>query len=57
MSRLIHATFETKQYAVFKTTKHLLSFVILKTKVDYQVVAPFALQEETTAAISEAFSV
>ena len=45
---LLDATYKTTKYAV------PLFFVVVKTNVDYQVVASFALQDETTAAISEA---
>lgn len=48
---LLDATYKTTKYAV------LLFFVVLKTNVGYQVVASFALPDETTAAISEALSV
>ena len=46
-------------YAAYKTTKYslLLLFVVVKTNVNYQVVASFLLQDETTAAIAEALSV
>ena len=42
--------------ATYKTTKYSipLFFVVLKTNVDHQVVAPFALHDETTSAIKEA---
>ena len=45
--------------ATYKTTKYLLPlfFVVVKTNVNYQVVASFLLQDETTAAITEALSV
>ena len=42
--------------ATYKTTKYAipLFFVALKANVDCQVVASFALQDETTSAIKEA---
>ena len=42
--------------ATYKTTKYAtpLFFVVLKKKFDYQVVASFALQDETTSTIKEA---
>ena len=45
--------------ATYKTTKYLLPlfFVVVKTNVNYQVVAPFVLQDETTAAITEVLPV
>ena len=43
----------------YKTTKYSLPllFVVMKTNVNYQVVASFVLQDKTTAAITEALSV
>ena len=45
--------------ATYKTTKYSipLFFLAVKTNVDYQVVGSFAVQDETTEAISEALSV
>ena len=45
--------------ANYKTTKYWLPlfFVVVKTNVNYQVVASFVLQDETTAAITEALSI
>ena len=45
--------------ATYKTTKYSLPlfFVVVKTNINYQVVASFLLQDETTAAITEALSV
>ena len=45
--------------ATYKTTKYSLPlfFVVMKTSVNYQVVASFVLQDETTPAITEALSV
>ncbi|XP_066935327.1 uncharacterized protein [Clytia hemisphaerica] len=45
--------------ATYKTTKYSLPlfFVAVKTNVDYQVVASFVTQDETTAAITEALSI
>ena len=42
--------------ATYKNTKYAipLFFVVLKTNVDYQVVASFSLQDETTSAVKEA---
>ena len=47
---LLDATYKTAKYAV------PLFFVAVKTNVDYQVVGSFAIQDETTDAIAEAFS-
>ena len=44
------ATFKTTNYAI------QLFFLAVKTNVDYQVVGSFAVQDETTDAISEGFS-
>ena len=45
--------------ATYKTTKYSipLFFFATKTNVDYQVVGSFAVQDETTNAISEAISI
>ena len=45
--------------ATYKTTKYSLPlfFVVVKTNVNYQVVALFVLQDEATAAITETLSV
>ena len=45
--------------ATYKATKYSLPlfFVVMKTNVNYQVVASFILQDETTAAITEALSI
>ena len=45
--------------STYKATKYSLPlfFVVMKTNVNYQVVASFILQDETTAAITEALSV
>ena len=45
--------------ATYKTTKYVipLFFVFLKTNTDYQVVASFAGQDETTAAMTEALGI
>ena len=42
--------------ATYKTIKYVIPifFVVLKTNVDYQVVASFALQNDTTSANKEA---
>ena len=45
---LLDVTYKTAKY----TTPHF--FIVLKTNLDYQVVASFALQDETTSAIKEA---
>ena len=45
---LLDTTYKTTEYAM------PLFFVVLKTNVDYQVVASFALQDETTSAIKDA---
>ena len=44
--------------AAYKTTKYSVPFffVTVKTNVDYQVVGSFAIQDETTDAISEVLS-
>lgn len=48
---LLDATYRTTRYAL------PLFFVVVKTNVDYQVVASFAIQDETTSSIMEALSV
>ena len=48
---LLDATYKTTKYAI------PLFFVVLKTNTDYQVVASFAVQDETTAAITEALDI
>ena len=48
---LLDATYKTTRYAI------PLFFLALKTNVDYQIVGSFAIQEETTAAITEALGV
>ena len=44
---LLDATYKTTKYAI------LLFFVVLKSNVDCQAVASFALQDETTSAVKE----
>ena len=48
---LLDATHKTTKYAI------PLFFLAVKTNVDYQVVGSFAMQDETTDAISEAISI
>ena len=48
---LLDATYKTTRYAV------PLFFLAVKTNVKYMVVGSFAVQDETTDAISEALSV
>ena len=48
---MLDATFKTTNYAI------QLFFLAVKTNVDYQVVGSFAVQDETTDAISEAVSI
>ena len=48
---LVDATYKTTKYAI------PLFFVVVKTNSDYQVVASFAVQDETTAAITEALGI
>ena len=48
---LLDATYKTTKYAI------PLFFVVVKTNSDYQVVASFAVQDETTAAITEALGI
>lgn len=45
--------------ATYKTTKYALPlfFVAVKTNVDYQIVASFVIQDETTESITEALGV
>ena len=45
--------------ATYKTTKYSLQlfFVVVKTNVNYQVVASFVVQDETTMAITEALRI
>lgn len=45
--------------ATYKTTKYALPlfFVVVKTNVDYQIVASFVTQNETTESIAEALGV
>ena len=45
--------------AIYKSTKYSLPlfFVVVKTNVDYQVVASFVVQDETTAAVTEALRI
>ena len=45
---LLDATYKTTKYSI------LLFFVAVKTNVKYMVVQSFAIQEETTEAITEA---
>ena len=45
---LLDATYKTTKYSI------LLFFVAVKTNVKYMVVWSFAIQEETTEAITEA---
>ena len=47
---LFDATYKTIQYAV------PLSSVVVKTNIDYKIVASFAIQDETTECITEALS-
>ena len=47
---LLDATYKTTRYAV------PLFFVVVKTNIDYQVVASFVVQDETTESITEALS-
>ena len=43
---------------IYKTTKHAIPlFSVVKTNGDYQVVASFVVQDETTAAITEALDI
>ena len=48
---LLDATYKTTKYAI------PLFFVVVKTNSDYQVVASFAVQDETTAAITESLGI
>ena len=48
---LLDATYKTTKYAI------PLFFVVVKTNSDYQVVASFAVLDETTAAITEALGI
>ena len=48
---LLDATYKTAKYAI------PLFFLAVKTNVDYQVVGSFAMQDETTDAISKAVSI
>ena len=48
---LLDATYKTTKYAV------PLFFVVVKTNVDYQVVASFATQDEKCETIMEALSI
>lgn len=45
--------------ATYKTTKYSipLFFLAVKTNVDYQIIGSFAMQDETTIAITEALSI
>ena len=45
--------------AMYKTTRYVIPpfFVVIKTNSDYQVVASFAVQDETTATITEALGI
>ena len=45
--------------ATYKTTKYSipLFFIVVKTNVDYQIVGLFAIQDETTDAITEALEI
>ena len=45
--------------ATYKTTRYTLPliFIVVKTNVDYQTVASFAIENETYEAISEAVAV
>ena len=48
---MLDATYRTTRYAL------PLFFIVVETNVDYQVVASFVIQDETTSAIMEALSV
>lgn len=48
---LLDATYKTTRYAL------PLFFLATKTNVDYQIVASFCIQEETTVAIKEALGI
>lgn len=48
---MVDATYKTSRYEL------PLFFVVLKSNVDYQVVAAFVVEEETSAAIAEALEV
>ena len=48
---LLDATYKTTKYAI------PLFFVAVKSNSDHQVVASFAVQDETTAAITEALGI
>ena len=48
---LLDATYKTSRYAI------PLFFLVVKTNVDYQIVGSFAIQDETTVAITEALNV
>ena len=48
---LLDATYKTTRYAI------PLFFLVVKTNSDYQVVGSFAVQDETTIAITEALNV
>ena len=48
---LLDATYKTTRYAI------PLFFLVVKTNSDYQVVGSFAVQDETTIAITEALGI
>ena len=48
---LLDATYKTTKYAI------PLFFIVTKTNVDYQIVGSFAIQDETTDAITEALHI
>ena len=48
---LLDATYKTTRYAL------LLFFMVVRTNVDYQIVAPFVIENETYEAISETVAV
>ena len=48
---LLDATYKTIKYTI------PLFFVVVKTNSDYQVVASFAVQDETTVAITEVLGI
>ena len=48
---LLDATYKTTRYAL------LLFFMVVKTNVDYQIVASFVIENETYEAISETVAV
>ena len=48
---LLDATYKTTRFSI------PLFFLVLKTNVNYQIVGSFAIQDETTEAITEALSI